>query len=72
MRSIMGLAGTSSCMVAGKMGLPLAGEFTEFFLGFLLESLFDFIDADHRRADAANFALVLAANDFLENPLDHV
>ena len=59
-------------MVAGKVGLPGGCEFQEFFDWLTLERLFDFIDAGHRRADAAHFALVLTADDFLENPLDHM
>jgi hypothetical protein len=37
-----------------------------------LQGFLDFIDAGNRRPDAAHFALVFAADDFLENPLDHV
>ncbi len=59
-------------VIAGKVGLPVAGHFAQFLLGLALQRFFDFIDARDRRADAAHFALVLAADDFLENPLDHV
>ncbi len=60
------------CVVAGKMGLPHAGHFPQFFFGLPLQGFLDFIDASNRRSNAAHFALVLAADDFLENPLDHV
>ena len=58
-------------MVAGEIRLPLGSAFAQFFFGFPLECLLDFIDAGYRRAYAAHFALVLAADDFLEYPLDH-
>ena len=67
-----GFGGGIEEMVAGKVGLPLAGEFAEFVFGLRLEFFFKVADAGHRRADAADFALVFAADDFLENPLDHV
>ena len=59
-------------VVAGQMGLPFGGHFAEFLLRFAVEGFLDLIDAGNRGTDAAKFALVLAANDFLENPLDHV
>ena len=54
------------------MRLPLGGEFQKFFDRLALERFFNFVDASHRRADAAHLALVLASDDFLENPLDHM
>lgn len=54
------------------MPLPFPGEFHEFFDRLALKRFFNFVDASDRRADAAHFALVLAADDFLENPLDHI
>ena len=59
-------------MVAGEVRFPFRGEFQELLDWLALEGLLDFIDASHRRADAAHFALVFAADDFLENPLDHI
>ena len=49
----------------------MRGHFAELFLGLALQRFLDFVDAGDGRADAAHFALVLAADDFLENPLDH-
>ena len=59
-------------VVAGEKRLPIAGHFADFLLRLPLESFFDFADAGDGRADAAHFALVFAADDFLEDPLDHL
>jgi hypothetical protein len=58
-------------MIAGEVGFPFLREFQQFFHRLALQRFFDFIDAGNGRTDSAHFALVLAADDFLENPLDH-
>ena len=59
-------------MVTGKMTFPGSRKFEQFLDRFSLQGFLDFIDSSHRRTDAAHFALVLAADDFLEDPLDHI
>ena len=58
-------------MIAGEVLLPFRGHFPQLFLRLALQRLLHFVDAGDGRADAAQFALVLATDDFLENPLDH-
>ena len=53
------------------MVLPSGSELQEFFVRLALERGFNFVDAGDARADAIHFALVLAADDFGEKPLDH-
>jgi hypothetical protein len=58
-------------VIAGKMIPPGGGELEEFFDGLALQRSFDLVDAGDGRSNAIQLALVLAANDFREKPLDH-
>jgi hypothetical protein len=58
-------------MIAGQMTTPIVRERPEFFNGFVLERTLDFVDAGDRGPDPCDLALVLAADEFWEKPLDH-
>ena len=57
-------------MIACEVALPIRGELQEFFDRLALERAFDLVDPGNRRPDAVHLALVLAADDFGEKPLD--
>ncbi len=54
-----------------ELSLPFLGALSQCLLGLVLKLGFDAIDLGHRRLKLAHSALVLGADDFFDDPVEH-
>ena len=59
------------CVKGAELGLPFLSTLTQCVLRLVLKQGFDAVDLDHHRLKLAHGALVLGADDFFDDPVEH-